>query len=284
MKFLNATFFMFTALIIVASIYYEKLDVKHVYRKFKRDTFDIGYAIRNKSSACPKDGIVFAVFGQSNAANHVGTPVPGNALIPAFSFFRGRCYILADPIPGSSGKGGSLWTAFAQRLSTDSKRPVVVIAGAEAGTTAADWLDSGRGHARRAAAVVADAMRQGLSPAFAIWIQGESDAAKNTSEELYQKQLADIVRIIGHDDMHWFIALATLCHSGVQSDAIRRAQKSLSVAVSNVTVGPDLDQLGDTYRSDGCHFNDRGRERIVAMLLSILKANGRLTSTDFGQS
>jgi hypothetical protein len=69
------------------------------------------------------------------------------------------------------------------------------------------------------------------------------------------------------------ISQATRCTGDARSaSAVRQAQLAAADPSRGTFAGPDLDTLGDAYRSDGCHFNTMGRERVVEMLISSISA------------
>lgn len=211
------------------------------------------------------------VLGQSNAANHarVGSipPLEGDTV---FSFFRGRCYKLADPLPGASGSGVSIWSLAVPSLSVRLGRPIVIIVVAEMNRNIADWSRHG-GFADLAAGIAADAVQKGLMPAVAIWMHGETDAAIGTNGEEYAEGLRTVVRKIqagaktGGEKvtLRWIITRMTRCSRPAMTAAgVRNAQEKIALEMNSAFSGPDLDQFGEEFRYDGCHFNEIGRQRV----------------------
>lgn len=84
-------------------------DVREVLREAKREFRAQAFVWTTEALQCPRNAVVLLVLGQSNAANHVyAEPAGVDPSGTAFSFFRGRCYALADPVPGASGTRASV--------------------------------------------------------------------------------------------------------------------------------------------------------------------------------
>ena len=58
--------------------------------------------------------MVALVFGQSQAANVVREQFVGGGHV--FNYFRGRCYAATDPLLGTGGDGGNVWTLIGTEL------------------------------------------------------------------------------------------------------------------------------------------------------------------------
>src|SRR5262249_41230250 len=106
-------------LVIVAVVGKAELDGGFLigqYRAARIQFSDYQLANARPPVPCPRQAFVLLALGQSNAANQVGEPVSAVGDLPAYAFFHGRCFRIEDPIPGATGRDGSLWTHFAQRL------------------------------------------------------------------------------------------------------------------------------------------------------------------------
>lgn len=258
---------------------------RELYREMKWEAAALGYAAWHTSKPCPADAITILALGQSNAANSLGAPEAARPELAAFSFFRGRCYPIGDPLPGSSGSGGSLWTRLAHRLAERTTRPILVVDGAHGGTTVADWLARHPGHTVRAAEAVRQLRRRVSGPVLAFWLQGEADALAATGQEAYAIALKQVIATItkaadeggSHAQpearLQWRIAIQSRCGSmTAANDAVRAAQLATIDPLRGILAGPDLDRLDEVYRSDGCHFNAAGRERVIELLLQALES------------
>jgi hypothetical protein len=58
--------------------------------------------------------MVALVFGQSQTANVVREQFVGGGHV--FNYFHGRCYAATDPLLGTGGDGGNVWTLIGTEL------------------------------------------------------------------------------------------------------------------------------------------------------------------------
>jgi hypothetical protein len=90
----------------------------------------------------PSNAMVALVFGQSNSANHGGTPRRAGPQV--YSFAEGRLYHAQDPLPGASGTRGSVWTRLGDQLVAIQRYPAVVFIPIGVGNTQiARWTPTG---------------------------------------------------------------------------------------------------------------------------------------------
>ena len=252
-------------------------------REWRRDVQDVQLAAALQSVPCPASAFVIAALGQSNAGNHLGPKVARDPSLPVFAFFRDRCVHLEDPISGATGEDGSLWTELAHRLARQRGEPVVVIAGATAGSSVRDWDKDYAGMTSRASRSIAGAVRAGLTPQVVIWLQGESDGETRMRQATYAAHLENVatrinagiakeVRATGKTATPaWIITQTSRCWGAeTRSEDVRGAQRAAAVKIPNAHLGPDTDALDDTFRRDGCHFGERGRARIAGELAALI--------------
>ncbi len=218
-------------------------------------------------SAAP---VVLLILGQSNAANYGETR--GRSTSGAL-WFDGRCYGVADPLAGGSGRGGSIWS----RLPTlarerSSKRELVLVVHAADATRIADWI-ARDAISRRLAEVVTAIRAHNLAISAVLWQQGEADAQAGTDADSYAAGLTTLVQGLRDQGIAAPVLLArsTRCRSG-GSDAVRGAMARVAQGDAGVLLGPDTDSLGDAFRFDGCHFNDNGLQRAASLWLDALRA------------
>jgi lysophospholipase L1-like esterase len=214
-----------------------------------------------QSVNCPHKAFVVVAYGQSQAANTGEQRRTG----PGHFFYDGKCYALADPIFGASGRGGSIWPAFAAEIGG----PVVIINGAVNGRSI-EALSKEPLH--QLLKTVRQAKDVGLSPDLVIYMQGETDARAATSAEDY---LARLNGLKAHLPYAWLVTNQSMCHVPVPSKALQRARKAFANSNSSVSIGPDLDSLGPSYRQeDGCHFNRKGQDLVARLIVQRLKELG----------
>ncbi|MGE3771987.1 MAG: sialate O-acetylesterase [Gammaproteobacteria bacterium] len=209
----------------------------------------------------PPPDFVALTFGQSNAANTVqGRHAARDGVV---WFHEGRCYAAADPLPGATGTGGSVWSRLGDRLLDSGRYRRVLFAGvAENGSELARWEPGGDLHARLSAALAALRVA-GLTPTHLLWHQGEQDMRLGTAPERYRdgfRALVDAIRAQGVA-APVFVARATYCN-GDDSPLLRAAQQALIEPARGIYAGPDTDGLrGPAWRRDDCHFTAAGAER-----------------------
>lgn len=236
----------------------------HWRRPFFEDTGGL------RSIPCPKDAFVIVTGGQSNAANHLSDPVDASPDLPAYMFFRSRCYPLQDPVLGATGNRGSLWTRLGLRLAAETRRSVVFINGGVTSTAFRDWTIHPTGYFERLHATVKDAAAAGLRPNLVIWHQGESDAHRAADTATFAAELDDLLhrvrRDLVPDPRRPILLFKTSVCAGNRlnpNTALREAQRRAAETHEGVLIAMDTDTLGKRDRYDDCHFNARGREAIV---------------------
>lgn len=217
--------------------------------------------------------LVLLVLGQSNAANHGAPSAAQAAAIPVF--FRGRCFMARDPLPGGSGEGASLWPLVAANLGGQLHgRPLLFAQLAVESTTIADWTRAGplRDALRAEMAALA---RARLAVDLVLWQQGEADAKSHTSTQAYRQGLAELRRALDAGGVRAPVvaALSTWC-PGSDGGQVRAAIRQFADGGAAFIVGPDTDALQGAMRSGGCHFSTDGLRAAAAqwsVTLSALK-------------
>lgn len=209
---------------------------------------------------CPSDVLVVVVFGQSQAANSgelrkIGPP-------GAYFFHDGLCYHLRDPVLGASGRGGSVWPEFANRLGRD----VMIINGAVNGASIQELAGAPLTRLRRQIDLAANA---GYRPDLTIFMQGETNGAQRSSASSYLARLKELRAALPGP---WLITLDSACYGLPAWQPLNAARRTLASQESEVALGPDLDRLGLRYRqADKCHFNALGQERAAEQLAFLAK-------------
>lgn len=221
--------------------------------------------------ACPSMGapVIVLVMGQSNAASHAervpvagasgSTPLPQ----PVPVWRDGRCVLAADPLPGTTGEGASLWTALADTWPALWPQHQVVLAPlAVENTRLAAWVGPGRLR-DELDRHLADVARSGWPVGAVLWQQGEADMVAGTPANQYLRELAALRERLDAHGLHaaLVVARSTHCrHDG--TGALHRALLRLHAtdAIDRVLPGPDTDRLTGAARdAGGCHFSAAGR-------------------------
>jgi peptidoglycan/LPS O-acetylase OafA/YrhL len=209
--------------------------------------------------------VVLLVLGQSNAASHAQA---FRASAPITVFREGRCVRAADPLPGTSGRGASLWTALVPKLEAAHPGWSFILAPLAVGNTrAAQWTQPGA--VRDLFDVHLQTMRTaGLKPDVILWQQGEADTIEGTEAKHYQQALT---RLREQLDLASFTApivaaRSSYCFGGGARTVDRVLDRLQSGGLpERVQVGPDIDQIDNTRRFDGCHFNAEGRKQAASL-------------------
>jgi hypothetical protein len=212
-------------------------------------------------------------FGQSNAASH-GEP-RGRAGAGTYALSSDGFYPCEDPLPGASGVGGSVWTRWAAlRRDSHPEEGVVVGCVAQGSSRVDDWIRGGI-HGGRIAEVIRCAKAAGLEPSAIVWHQGETEswmpAADGDAYAANLRKVISEVRSLGVT-APIFVCLATRDAHGTVNETIRRAQASVWDGKEMVFAGVDTDSLGQEFRTDNVHFNERGLLRFAELLQRAISA------------
>jgi len=206
------------------------------------------------------------VLGQSNVANH-GKP----RLKSSFgrSFHHNEMRPLADPIPGGSGAGGSVWTRFASMVSDTKLAPDLVISlRAIRGTSVKDWSSSGKCYENLVRELPALKTCQ-VPVTHIVFHQGERDGILGTDVDTYVGAFKRLHAAVSEvfPAAQWIIC-RTSYRRGRTNETIRNAQEQIIASCANCWRGPDTDQLGADYRHDGTHLNYQGLKAFATALVS----------------
>ena len=213
--------------------------------------------------------LVLLVLGQSNAGNHgpvVATPIQG---IPqqVTVFVGDGCQTAADPLPGATGQGASIWSRLPNRLKElGLQRPVVLAVLAVDASSIAEWTDSSSVLKVRLDTLLGQLRQAGLSPDAVLWQQGESDALRGTSTAAYAEALAQLrgrLRAAGVAGP-LVLARSTSCQ-GADGRRVRAAMAQVAAQQPDVHLGPDTDLLVGEHRHGECHFSNRGLDAAALM-------------------
>ena len=241
------------------------------------------YTAVNCSSFDSNSTAIILAFGQSNSANHGSAtsrrehPAVGNLRVEDAS-----CYIARSPLLGATGVGGSPWPELADKLlNCSTYERVLIVPFGVGGTTIRMWAPGGEHHPR--IATVARALEHvGLRATHVLFHQGESDAHTDPIEYTAAFTSLRIAMILQGLDAPMFVAVASLCGANTRSEPLRAAQQALpdsDVLAGSVFAGPDTDVLGESFRFDGCHFNEQGLTAHADLWFSALQVSGTVVSS-----
>lgn len=202
--------------------------------------------------------LVLLVLGQSNAANHGQTRAGPAAGV--FGFHEGRCFEAADPLPGASGDGGSVWTRLAPQLLQPGQVDAVLLVPLAVNSTSIEQWNRHPVLLGGLQRLLGQLNNSGFRVSKVLWHQGEAESFKDTSGEAYREGFTrwlERLRGLGVDAPVW-VARATRCQTRGNA-AVSAVQAELPGQLAGVRAGPELDRLFDTHhRYDGCHFSSAG--------------------------
>ncbi len=220
--------------------------------------------------------VVAFVFGQSNAANSGGEKFIDHTG-KVFNYWNGKFYVAADPLLGSTGVAGSIWTNFANKLINERfSDKVVLISAAVSGTTIVKWQDGGMLHSMLEERL-RDTKNSSLEITHFLWHQGEAD--HDLDPEKYTEGLTSVIRLAKkyYPEAAFFVAQASRCGMVEPSLNLLAAQRNIT-RLDNIFLGPNTDQIGLLDRYDDCHFSGRGLEKAASYWVSALKEKKRSDS------
>jgi len=245
--------------------------------KFVPPSYFISETKGRNRAACPnEDPLVFLAIGQSHAANFYASFGDEDATKQAFQFYEGHCYLMMDPVLGATGEHGSLWTEFAQRLSISARKPVIFLVGGVGGSSVEQWVAAESPYFARIKKQLALAKDAGIAVDFIVWNQGEQDVAIATPADVYKARLEQLIERLDGEFRsglipRWVIFQTTICRDNPNGDPeLRAVQKSVAETWPGAIAGPNADRLRHRYRYDGCHFNGRGKAKIIDELEQIV--------------
>ncbi|MCC0022604.1 MAG: hypothetical protein H6874_00100 [Hyphomicrobiaceae bacterium] len=207
------------------------------------------------------------VFGQSNVANRVR---PTRACKWAKVHFDGHVSELSDPIPGASGRKGSVWSRVAHLVKRSGQFQSFCITNVAKGSTSvADWLPEGELFAALCdQAAHAEAINRPVTCVF--FHQGERDNFLGTTAadyfETFKRIHSGLILRLGSLPI---IVCQASHRAGITSEAVRNAQNQIQGQL-DVVPGPDTDLLGDEFRYDGTHLNALGADRFAQSIFETL--------------
>ncbi|MBJ6122619.1 sialate O-acetylesterase [Sphingomonas mollis] len=217
-----------------------------VYQISTRGWTQIVTGLPKVSVPCPSSAQAFLVIGQSHASN---TGVERHRpTATAYAFDDGDCYSLMDPMPGTTGRSGSIWPAFADALG----HPSVIANIAISGSAIEQWTTSEQmAKVRRTLAAM---KATGYPDPIIIFMQGETNAGLRDPAARY---LAQLRRLISVDPTAtWIITRESVCRkSPTKWQPLDDARDQLAREYAGVVIGPDLDRIPMNKRQDDrCHL------------------------------
>lgn len=244
-------------------------------------------------TACPMQTertAVLLVLGQSNAANHGGQRYRSEHGAHVVNFFHGQCFVAASPLLGSTDTRGGYWTQLGNLLIASGKfDDVVIVPLAFSGSEVMRWAKGGDINRL----LVETARQLELAPyrvTDVLWVQGEIDYVKGTSEDVYRARFLSMVDTLRAQKIEApvYVSITSKClepsNGGFKVDApdnpIVRAQLAMPTGGNDIRRGVNTDALlNEVDRYDDCHMGGSGEQKVAQAWADLLLAD-QLSNSD----
>ncbi|HXE39456.1 MAG TPA: hypothetical protein VN639_13370 [Azonexus sp.] len=208
------------------------------------------------------------ILGQSNAGNH-GESAPRSAGKAISLVSHGKCFLATDPLPGATGRGGSIWSRLPALL--DPKRIAISLLAVES-TPVRQWVAPG--YLSWELKHELEALKRiGVVVDLVIWQQGEADAREGTTAVAYRGDFLKLRSVLRANGVvaPVMAALSTRCKA-FSGDAVRQALSDMVGEQNDVWMGPDTDKLLGDARIDGCHFSIKGLDEAAKLWANAIQS------------
>jgi hypothetical protein len=211
------------------------------------------------------------VIGQSISSNcneHV-YPAVNNVFQVAKD---GSIKVALDPFEWADCNKGSMWMPLGKKIiEAGIARKVIFMPIGVAASKVGDWQAGGSAFGKLNSAI-ALIQAQGINFDFVFWHQGSSDAGMDKA--VYVQRLGSVIDYVNSKvkASRWLIAVHSRCWN-VYDRNVELAQLEVGNAPNlKRYLGPNNNLLGDEYRVDTCHLNEKGQEKMSSMWLESMKA------------
>lgn len=205
--------------------------------------------------------MIALAIGQSNAASTSNKLYePHNEVL---SYYNGMFYKAKEPLLGSGGDGGCVWTILADKLiDSNIYKRVILVPIAVGSTSIENWISGPV--AQKLDKVLDELNKNGIKLTHIFWHQGESDTG---SDKLtYKTNLKTLVDKIWKNGQRapFYCSVATYnayINNGLNGvdTTLQCAQTEFVHENQNVLLGPNTDKLIFAIdRYDGQHFSGIG--------------------------
>lgn len=227
------------------------------------------------------------VWGQSLAANAGYGRYAARGTDKTFVYSNGDYYPCIDPIVGTDGGGGSIWSRLADSIlgrpiNNSVVSQVIIGCCAQGSTSITDWAPGGR-ESETLRRRLSDYITNVGQPTHLAYSQGESDVGILSTRQWVDRwqTMLTSVRNLGCASKIW-TSIETVCNVRTAADPsdeavirrlpnsyveieidrqnIRAAQRMAGTFGPDTRPGPNLDLIDWHLRAcgDGCHFGKRG--------------------------
>ena len=219
----------------------------------------------------PLEEIKILIIGQSISSNcneYVYGPVDNVFQIGKDGVLKAA----RDPFEWADCSKGAMWMPLGKKMiEAGIARKVIFMPIGVGGTRVEDWQEGGAAFSKLQNAISLMQVR-GLSFDFAFWHQGSSNIGMEKA--VYAERLRSVLDYVSSKVAikRWLIAVHSRC-SGAYDSGIEFAQILVGNAPQlNRYPGPNTNLLGNEYRYDTCHLNQKGQEKMASMWLESVSA------------
>ena len=222
---------------------------------------------------CPKESINVAFVGQSNHGNIIKREKNldlYNENVFTYDWRLGVCSKYKEPLAGADGRAGGFGhvssdTIYFLKKNYNFSENIVFLGFSKGGTRAQDWASGTL--ANKFDFFLKKLKKDDIKIDYVFWHQGESEI-KDANRIYYQNYINDIQLIFQKflttsKKTKIGMALVSVCNSE-RSKSLINSQRSIIQSNDRVFFTLNTDNLGSSYRYDGCHFNSLGASVIGA--------------------
>jgi hypothetical protein len=216
-------------------------------------------------------------FGMNNVTD--GSAVVSSPRNHNLSICDGAIYQSRGSLLGTPGAASNALGVLADRLISDGYcSRVILVPIAVAAASVNDWQTDGGKFAHRIGAAVERLAARGLTPSLILWAQGPTDAAQTGvwTDLNYNLALESAMQAFRCRDVWCPVVIARMSWVsgalGPDSAAVRAGQLLSARPKFGQHAGPDLDTLGNAYRSNGTDFNAAGVAVATTLWVASIKA------------
>jgi len=209
--------------------------------------------------------MVVLTFGQSQAANYGETKYASRENV--YNYYDGKFYTAVDPLLGTTGNRGSVWTRLGDKIIQQGLYDNVLFVPIAVGASSIDdWLPGGDFYDKIITSF--DELKENYNLEFThmFWHQGSADSWLHTQENA-EEYKADFMQIVEGIRSHGINAPIYVCVStysyGNSDPFIQQAQKDLVNPECGIYAGPDSDSISSIYNFDGVHLNNKGLDKLA---------------------
>lgn len=221
--------------------------------------------------------VVIVVSGQSNSANHCGTPRTATSpKVHNFNYLTGGMYAAADPLLGGTGTQGAFGTYLGDKLIAAGKYDRVILAPMAIGAAIATDFQASGPFAQNIKVMARRLEAAGLVPTMICHQQGESDNAEGTPAATVTAAIRSMVEVWRGEGVAApvFIALTSTWPGYANNAQVRLGQTNARSNELGIYAGPDTDTIGAGGRdSGGLHFNNTGSDQHATLWQGVIQAH-----------